>query len=145
MHLLRLSGHLVPLMYALLLFEKRETLRNQEALDREEANGLPSIGHLAFLVQSYLPEYYYFEVLECGRRLALASAIGVIPSSTVASPTAGLLVSTLRPPFSRTKKEHHASAYFLLFWLFSSVSSSTINSSIADRTRKTRTQIWQSL
>lgn len=33
---------------------------------REEACDFPTVGHLLFLVEAYKPEYYYFEVVECG-------------------------------------------------------------------------------
>ncbi len=58
----------------------------------EAAKGFPKIGHLLFLIGSYKTEYYYFEVLECVRRLLLASVIGIVSSSSAAAPTIGLLI-----------------------------------------------------
>ena len=40
----------------------RETLGDNEAMDREIANGYPTVGHLLFLVDAYKPSYFMFEV-----------------------------------------------------------------------------------
>ena len=37
-------------------------------------------------------EFYWFEVAECGRRLLLASVIGVVAEDSAAAPTMGLLI-----------------------------------------------------
>jgi hypothetical protein len=83
----------IPLLYFCLLWKHRETLRDPVALEREELLGYPKVGHLHFLVESYAPKYYYFEVIECVRRLSLASAIGLASPNSVLSPTLGILIS----------------------------------------------------
>ena len=52
----------IPLMYFSMLFRKRETLCDPIAMDREVANNFPTVGSLVFLVESYKPEFWYFEV-----------------------------------------------------------------------------------
>lgn len=79
----------------------------------EAANDFPKTGHLKFLVKSYKPEvskiflkdlasgqisllfeqFFYFEVLDCVRRLLLASAIGVVSQNSAVSPVLGLIIS----------------------------------------------------
>jgi hypothetical protein len=39
------------------------------------------------------PEYFYFEVLECGRRLLLAAVVGVVAADSAASPSLGILIA----------------------------------------------------
>ena len=85
----------IPMLYYTLLKGHKHTVSDQKAMDREHANGLPTVGHLIFLVESYKAEFYYFEVVECIRRLLLGSVIGIVdprPDSPV-SPVLGLLVS----------------------------------------------------
>jgi len=44
------------------------------------------------MLQAYKPEFYWFEVLECARRLMLASVIGIVNPGTAASAILGILV-----------------------------------------------------
>lgn len=67
----------IPLTFWVLLMEHRNILRDPINLQKEKAINNINIGHVTFLIESYKPEYYYFEVIECFRRLALASAIGL--------------------------------------------------------------------
>ena len=58
----------IPAMYAALLWRKRARLRDADQRDDDRG-----IRHLAFLWQTYKPEYWWFEVFECGRKLALTT------------------------------------------------------------------------
>merc|ERR1712224_759409 len=82
----------IPAMYGVAVYAEREHLSTQEARE-EEANGHPNTKHLHFLVVMYKPEFYYFELVECGRRLSLASIIGVVAQSSAAQPALALLIS----------------------------------------------------
>ena len=82
----------IPLVYYLLLDQRRDILSNDKELAKEKAKNFPNICHLMFLVESYKPEYYYFEVIEVVRRLLLASVIGVVEAKSAAAPTIGLLI-----------------------------------------------------
>ena len=53
----------IPLSWSVMLYRKRHTLKDANAMKREAMFGEPKTGHLAFLVESYTPNYYYFEVL----------------------------------------------------------------------------------
>eukprot|EP00613_Pedinella_sp_CCMP2098_P053218 CAMPEP_0171889562 /NCGR_PEP_ID=MMETSP0992-20121227/43662_1 /TAXON_ID=483369 /ORGANISM="non described non described, Strain CCMP2098" /LENGTH=363 /DNA_ID=CAMNT_0012516619 /DNA_START=420 /DNA_END=1507 /DNA_ORIENTATION=- len=79
-------------MYGVMLFKERNILKDIGAMNRELANGYPRVSHVLFLVEAYSPEYYYFEVLECFRRLILAAAIGMLPEGSAASAVLGVLV-----------------------------------------------------
>jgi len=81
----------IPSLYATMLWMDRETLRDQDAMDRELLNGFPSVGHIKFLVEAYKPKYFFFEVVECFRRLLLASVIGVLSADSPASSVIGLI------------------------------------------------------
>jgi len=52
----------IPLTYGTLLWRHRATLSDPSALASEVSKGSPATGHLAFLVEAYKPEYYWFEV-----------------------------------------------------------------------------------
>jgi len=82
----------IPSMYAVLLWQNREVLRDPEARENEAENDYPTIGHLVFLIESYKPEMYFMEVFECAWRLMLASVIGAVAVDSAAAPTIGLLV-----------------------------------------------------
>jgi hypothetical protein len=82
----------IPLMYASMLYVHRKILRNPLKLEREERTGFPTIGHLTFLVQAYKPQFFWFEVLECGRRILLASVIGMFSEYSAKVPAWGLVV-----------------------------------------------------
>jgi len=82
----------IPFLYWSLLYSKRAILSDQLAVDEESRKGFPRIGHLKFLFLSYNADAYYFEAVECGRRLVLASAIGVLSSDSAINPVAGLIV-----------------------------------------------------
>jgi hypothetical protein len=51
-----------------------------------------TVGHLKFLVYPYKAGMYYFEAIECVRRLCLACAVGLFDGNSAVSPTTGLLV-----------------------------------------------------
>ena len=59
----------------------------------EEAAGFPTTGHVHFLFDGYEPPYYWFEVLDCVRRLLLAAIIGVVSFTATAAPVAGFAIS----------------------------------------------------
>jgi hypothetical protein len=61
----------------------------------ENKRGNPTVGHLTFLIESYKPELWYFEVIECGRRLLLASFIGILSGDSATAPALGVVLSLL--------------------------------------------------
>mmetsp|Transcript_38085 Transcript_38085/g.85056 ORF Transcript_38085/g.85056 Transcript_38085/m.85056 type:complete len:411 (-) Transcript_38085:203-1435(-) len=83
----------IPLIYWMMLWEMRETLTSPSSVDREMANGAPTIGHLSFLVDAYKPEFYWFEVLECIRRLCLGCVVGLADPESAASAVMGIVAS----------------------------------------------------
>jgi len=84
----------IPAMYFTLLYLQRDVLGDQTKLDEEEALGYFHIGHLVFLFDAYTPQFYWFEVLECFRRLILASVVGIISADAASSAVVGILAST---------------------------------------------------
>ena len=66
-----------------------DILSNPVANAEEEAAGFPTTGHVHFLIEGYEPLYYWFEVLDCVRRLLLAAIIGVVSFTATAAPVAG--------------------------------------------------------
>jgi len=43
-------------------------------------------------VESYKPKFYYFECVECARRLLLSSVVGIVSANSAANPALGLLI-----------------------------------------------------
>jgi len=76
-----------------MLYSLRLTLSDQAALDREAEHKYPKTGHIRFFFSSYKPEYYFFEILECARKLLMGSVIGIIGSDSTAAPVLGLVIS----------------------------------------------------
>ena len=82
----------IPLFYWIMLRQHKHVLSDEEAVKREATEDFPTIGHLTFLTEAYKSKYYYFEVLECVRRLLLASVVGMLPAEGVVAPTLGILL-----------------------------------------------------
>jgi hypothetical protein len=70
-------------------------ISNPQAMEYENKRGNPTVGHLTFLIESYKPSAWYFEVIECGRRLLLASVIGLLSRDTATAPALGVVISLL--------------------------------------------------
>jgi hypothetical protein len=83
----------IPFFYLILLRKQRAILSDPVKVEQEEADGSPNTGHLMFLTDPYKPEAYYFESVECVRRLLLASVIGVVSANSAAAPVLGILIS----------------------------------------------------
>ena len=64
-------------------------------MEIEKAEGYPSVGHLTFLITSYTNSAFYFEVVECGRRLFLASIIGIVSPDANAAPVMGTIIAII--------------------------------------------------
>ena len=79
--------------YFVALYRHRHTLSNPAALEQEARFGYPTIGHLTFLAKSYKPGFYFFEVLECVRRLLLGAVVGIVAEDSAAAPALGLLIA----------------------------------------------------
>ncbi|CAN0459726.1 unnamed protein product, partial [Hapterophycus canaliculatus] len=58
----------IPLLYAILLFQRRGVLSDADA-DKSAAQPISSIW------ESYRPERFYYEVVECGRRIMLTGVV----------------------------------------------------------------------
>ena len=83
----------IPLLYFVLLWEHRRVLSNEEKMKEEAEDHFPTTGHILFLVEAYKYECYWFELLECVRRLLLAAIIGIVSEDAAAAPVMGILVS----------------------------------------------------
>jgi hypothetical protein len=79
--------------YFVALYQHRQILSNPDKLEREARFGYPTIGHLTFLAKSYKPGFYFFEVLECVRRLLLGAVVGIVAEDSAAAPVLGLLIA----------------------------------------------------
>ncbi|CAM9846642.1 unnamed protein product [Sphacelaria rigidula] len=67
----------VPLLYAILLFQRRDVLANADA-DKTIAQSISG------LWEPYRPERFYYEVIECGRRIMLTGVVVFIFPSDAA-------------------------------------------------------------
>ena len=83
----------IPLLYFVLLWKHRKVLSNEDQMKKEAEDHFPTTGHILFLVEAYKYEYYWFEVLECVRRLLLAAIVGIVSKDAAAAPVMGILVS----------------------------------------------------
>ena len=81
----------IPMLYAVLIWRQREFLKSKEKMKTEDSK--EKVGHILFLVSHYETKCYWFEVLDCVRRLLLASIIGLVSEASAVSPVLGLLIS----------------------------------------------------
>ncbi|CAN0341912.1 unnamed protein product, partial [Scytosiphon promiscuus] len=58
----------IPLLYAILLYQRRDVLSDASA-DKTQAQSISS------LWEPYRPERYFYEVVECGRRIMLTGVV----------------------------------------------------------------------
>ncbi|CAN0000660.1 unnamed protein product, partial [Laminaria digitata] len=80
----------IPALYFGLLFRDREVLRLKEA-DRGEDP--PRITSTSGLWKPYKPSAFYYEVVECGRRILLAGVVVFIYPNTAAQVAVTLMVA----------------------------------------------------
>ena len=81
----------IPLLYFMLTFSKRHILLKPttERTDEEQA----AVAHIGFLVANYKPDFWFFEVIECVRKLLLTSALIFISPGSATQGVFGLLMS----------------------------------------------------
>ncbi len=79
----------IPAFYGVLLFRGREILRGDQT-DREETAWLASISDLW---KPYKRSVYYYEVIECGRRVLLTGVVVFIYPNTAAQIAVTLLMA----------------------------------------------------
>ena len=63
--------------------------------EREKFNDYPETGHLLFLFESYRPNFYFFEGVECLRRLALSSMLVFVADGSAAQIVFAIIVAAL--------------------------------------------------
>ena len=79
----------IPFTYAVILWRRKEKIK-KDIEEREKDEALMTV---AFLFDSYKPEYWYFEIFETCRRLALTGALGAIKPGTITQLAFGMLLS----------------------------------------------------
>ena len=81
----------IPVFYSVLLFRDRQVLR-QEDIDREETARISSTSDLW---KPYRPSVFYYEVIECGRRVLLAGIVVFIYPNTAAQIAITLMIAVV--------------------------------------------------
>ncbi|CAN0280989.1 unnamed protein product, partial [Scytosiphon promiscuus] len=76
----------IPLLYAVLLYQHRDVLSDAHA-DKTAAQSISS------LWESYRPERFYYEVVECGRRIMLTGVVVFIFPNDAAQIAITMLIS----------------------------------------------------
>lgn len=79
----------IPAFYGYLLFRYREELRKDEPT-RQESPGITAISDL---YKPYKPSVFYYEVVECGRRVLLAGVVVFIEPNTAAQIAVTLILA----------------------------------------------------
>ncbi|CAN0042036.1 unnamed protein product, partial [Laminaria digitata] len=78
----------IPALYTSLLFRDRAVLKDE--VGREESNRIQSFSDLWTL---YKPSVFYYEVVECGRRVLLTGAVVFIYPNTSAQIAVTLMIA----------------------------------------------------
>ena len=76
----------IPLLYLFLMWPVRRILSTSE--ERRTLKNRKKVAYLNFIAETYIPSLWYFEVIECFRRLCLSSILGAVAKGT---PTQSLL------------------------------------------------------
>jgi hypothetical protein len=79
----------VPLMYWVLLFRVRDRLMGEDRINDEKLRGI------LFLWEPYKKEYWWWEVFETVRRLAMTGLLSTIDPGSFTQITAGIIMMTL--------------------------------------------------
>ena len=82
----------VPLVFALLLMRTKE---QRTRLARQDDGDLEGLEHLQMLIDPYSPQYYYFEILECGRKMLLIGITVFLERGSVTQMTLAQAVAVL--------------------------------------------------
>ena len=119
----RLFEQIVPAFYLVACLRHHTILSDKYEIEKEARAGFPHVANIMFLIevstdhfnassddihctysrnkifpsnhQAYQEGYYYFETVECVRRLILASVVGIIADDSTSQPVLGLLVCYL--------------------------------------------------
>ena len=79
----------IPAFYAALLFKDREVLRKDDAIRNEDS----SVRTTSSLWKPYKPSVFYYEVIECGRRILLTGVVVFIYPNTAAQIAVTLILA----------------------------------------------------
>ena len=113
----------IPALYAYLLFKNRDVLADSDLRDTDESVQLTSD-----LWKSYKPSRFYYEMIECGRRLLLTGGVLLVDDDTSAQVAVifmiavsfGLLLEGLAPYESRidswVSRTGHAVVYGSMYF-----------------------------
>ncbi|GMH77208.1 hypothetical protein TrLO_g8657, partial [Triparma laevis f. longispina] len=82
----------IPIMYMYLLLKVKDIVNNE---DERNGDGKAKVESINFLWRAYEPQCWWFEVFECGRRLALTGLLIFIAPGTPVQSVAALLIATL--------------------------------------------------
>ncbi|GMH46624.1 hypothetical protein TrVE_jg3206 [Triparma verrucosa] len=121
----------VPLIFFFILYTKRTRIMK----DVEEREKDEELTNVAFLFEPYKPEFWYFEVVETGRRLMMTGVLSVIKPGSFTQLSWGLFLSifftvilAMLAPYNDSRDNKIAvlsSALLILVFLMSSFKSYT--------------------
>lgn len=78
-----------PVVYSWLLWTRRDAIKNSV----EERERDARVNRISFLYESYKPEFWWFEIFETCRRLALTGLLGAVQPGSIAQLGFGMLLS----------------------------------------------------
>ena len=80
----------IPFLYSCLLFRNRDVLKMDKATRGQDP---PSVTVTSSLWKPYTPKVFYYEVIECGRRILLAGVVVFIYPNTAAQVAVTLMIA----------------------------------------------------
>ena len=89
----------IPVAYFVMLYQVRHIIGNKEELKKEKEMDYPRVQHVLFLFEMYKPELYYWEAIECVRRLLMSSLLVMLPDKSMLQCLVAMLVAAF---FGRT-------------------------------------------
>ena len=89
----------IPIFYFVLLYQVRHIVGNKERIKQEKAMDYPNVQHVLFLFESYRHNLYFWECVECIRRLLMSSLLVILPDKSMIQCLVAMLVAAF---FGRT-------------------------------------------
>lgn len=92
----------IPVFFSILLFRDRKVLRDEQG-GREDP---PRVSAMSDLWSPYKPSMFYYEVIECGRRILLTGVVVFIYPNTAAQVAVTLLMAIMFAMLSEALAPH---------------------------------------
>eukprot|EP00953_Heterococcus_sp_UTEX-ZZ885_P008097 4861-Heterococcus_DN1.PRE.2 len=97
----------IPVMYSWLLYTSKEHHNSADTAKDDQRKHIPQLKTTKFLWKSYSKDFYYWEVIECVRRLLLTGAVVFIVPGTAAQAAISCIMAVFTMVVALYYKPHY--------------------------------------